>query len=175
MVSLSQAFASSDLPKPIKKAKLSFFLPLNIRLILGGQLLLKLTMYYLQFFLVLVHLGKSLNYLFLLKLIKYFFYLIAANEICQIYNQIRIWPLFYLFQEKQSVSFRNAKSQTSTKRSKHSGTSSIARPASRLMESRVELELARFQKKQNENGMKEEEKMRRQEEEMHRKEEEMRG
>ena len=69
-------------------------------------------------------------------------------------------------QEKQSVSFPNAKSQASSKRSKLSVTFSIASSASRLEESRIELELARFHKTQNEKQMKEEE--------MHRKEEEMR-
>ena len=77
-------------------------------------------------------------------------------------------------QEKQSVSIPNAKSQTSSKRSKHSGTSSIASSASRLEEARMELELARFQRAQNQERMKEEEEMRRQEAEMRRQEEEMR-
>ena len=76
-------------------------------------------------------------------------------------------------QEKQFVSIPNAKSQTSSKRSKHSGTSSIASSVSRVEEARMELELARFQKAQNQERMKEEE-MRRQEAEMRRKEEEMR-
>ena len=62
-------------------------------------------------------------------------------------------------QEKQSVSFPNAKSQTSSKRSKYSGTSSKASSANRLEEARMELELARFQKAQNEERMKEEEEM----------------
>ena len=77
-------------------------------------------------------------------------------------------------QEKQSVSIPNAKSQTSSKRSKHSGTSSIASSASRLEEARMELELARFQKAQNQERMKEEEEMRRQETKMRRKEDERR-
>ena len=77
----------------LKIAKLSFFLSMSIRLILGKQLLLKLNMYYLRFFWVLVHLGKTLNYLFHLKLRKYFLCLIAGNKIYRVYNQIRIWPL----------------------------------------------------------------------------------
>ena len=88
--SLSQTFASSDLSKP---KKLSFFLPLSIRLILGKQLLLTLNMYCLRFYWVLVHLGKTLKYLFHLKLIKYFLCLNAGNKIYHIYNQIGIWPL----------------------------------------------------------------------------------
>ena len=81
-------------------------------------------------------------------------------------------------QEKQFVSFPNAKSQTSSKRSKHSGTSSKACSGCCLEEARMKLELARFQKTQNEERMVEEEKMRRkmhhQEEEERRQEEEMR-
>ena len=77
-------------------------------------------------------------------------------------------------QGKQSVSIPNAKSQTSSKRSKHSGTSSIASSASRLEEAKMELELARFQRVQNQERMKEEEEMRRQEAEMRRQEAEMR-
>ena len=37
--------------------------------------------------------SKNLNYLFHLKLKKYFFCLIAGNKTYHIYNQIRIWPL----------------------------------------------------------------------------------
>ena len=77
-------------------------------------------------------------------------------------------------QEKQFVSIPNAKSQTSSKRSKHSGTSSIASFASRLEEAKMEVELARFQKAQNQERMKEEEEMRRQEAEMRHQEAKMR-
>ena len=54
-------------------------------------------------------------------------------------------------QEKQSVLFQNAKSQTSSKQSKYFGTSSIASSASFLEEVRIKLELACFQKAQTKN------------------------